>query len=244
MWKKLFTPYQGDEFKRNRAEIESWDVVVLSFRLFFQQIQFWILSNLWMLLLSIPIVTGPAAKAGLYQAVVAGLRDPALIHTKPLDEIKRGFRKYFWRAMVLSLLKWFILLVILTSIWFWTTRDTWLLRSISIIGFYGLVLWWLTIGFLYPVLLDQPESSLSQVIKKSVVLCLRRPFDALLFAVVSSLLQFFGFLLLGPILLVVPALRSILHIHAYWYLSGQIIPGFMDLVEYSEIYYDRGDDEL
>jgi hypothetical protein len=42
-------------------------MVVLSFRLLFQQLQFWFRTNIRMALLSIPILTGPGAKAALYQ---------------------------------------------------------------------------------------------------------------------------------------------------------------------------------
>lgn len=238
MWKKLFTPAEGGETRKKGEEITSWDVVVLSFKLMFQQIQFWIRPNIWMVLLSIPVITAPAAKAALYQTVAAGLRDPALIHTNPRQEVKAGFFKHILRALGLAILKWLVLSVILGATWFWVTQQTWLLRSISIITLYAFVLWWLAIGYLYPVMIENETSSIFQVAKKAFLLVLKKPFDSLLFAVVSTLLNIFGVILLGPILLVVPALRSILHLQGYWYVTGQVIPGFMDIVEYTEKFYD------
>lgn len=237
MWKKFFTP-EGSGRPKKREEISSWDVVVLSFSLLFQQIQFWIRPNMWMVLLSIPLVTLPGAKAGLYHAVAAGLRDPALSHVVPREEMKNGFFRFLWRALALELLKGFVLVVILTSLWFWIIQDTWVLRSISIISIYGFILWWTTVGYLYPVLIEKPDKDIYQVTKEAAQLAFRRPFDSLLFAGISTLLFILGLILLGPILLIIPALRSILHLHAYWFVSGQIIPGFMDIVEYTEKYYD------
>ncbi len=238
MLNKLFTPDQGSGTKIRSEDISSWDVVVLSFKLFLQQIQFWIIPNIWMVLLSIPIVTAPGANAALYRTVAAGLRDPALIHTSARREMKTGFSTNFWRSLGLALIKWFVVVVILVSGWFWITKDTWLLRSVSIINMYVLMLWWLSIGYLYPILVEKPDISLIQVIKEAVELALRKPFDSLLFAIVSTLLNLLGLVLLGPILLIIPALRSILHVQGYWFLTGQVIPGFLDLVEYTQTYYE------
>jgi len=238
MWKKLFTPDEGGQPKNSRARISAWDVVVLSFKLFFQQIQFWIRPNIWMVLLSIPVITAPGAKAALYRTVAAGLRDPVLTHTDPRQEIKAGFLGNIWRALGLELIKWLVAAVIGISAWFWVTQDSWLLRSVAVINLYGFVLWWLAIGYLYPIANEKPKSSLLQIGKAALWIAFRRPFESMLFAVVSTLLHLLGLVLLGPILLVVPALRSILHLQGYWYLTGQVIPGFMDLVEYTEKYYD------
>lgn len=238
LWKRLFTPSQDGTPSQRGGPVSSWDVVVLSFKLLFQQVQFWIRPNLWLVLLSLPVITAPAAKAGMYQTVAAGLRDPALAQTKPRQEMKEGFFKHMWRAFGLALIKWLLLAIIVVSIFFWIQQDTWLLRSISIISIYVFVIWWLSVGFLYPILVDNPEASIAQVFRQGALLAFQKPFESLLFAVVSSLLHALGLFLLGPILLVVPVLRSILHLHAYWYLTGQVIPGFMDLVEYTEKFYD------
>jgi hypothetical protein len=237
MWKKLFTPEDGRAGKP-QSEISSWDVVVLSFKLMFQQIQFWIRPNIWMVLLSLPVITGPGAKAALYQTVAAGLKDPALTHTNPRQEVKTGFYKYIWRALGLSVIKWGSLGIILIATWFWISQETWLLRSISVITIYFLVMWWLSAGYLYPVLIENPDKRILQVVKEAIHVAFRRPFDSLLFALVSTLLLVLGLILLGPILLIVPALRSLIHLQGYWLLTRQVIPGFMDLVEYTEKYYD------
>ncbi len=242
MWKTLFPPAETGGSKKKRPP-SSWDVVVLSFSLLYQQIQFWIRPNFWMILLSLPVLTAPGAQAGLYRTVAAGLRDPALVKVKPREEMKAGFFKYLWKALGLAAIKWAALLVILISMWFWVSQEG-LIRFTSIISIYGLALWWLASGYLYPALIEHPEARLMEVVKEAAALAFRKPFESLLFAVVSTLLNLLGTVLLGPILLVIPALTSILHTQGYWYLTGKIVPGFMDLVEYTNQYYDRGHDEL
>ena len=230
-------PKQASGSEKKRGPTSSWDVVVLSFKLFYQQLQYWIGPNILMVLLSLPVITAPAAAAALHQTIAAGLRDPARIRTNTVQEMKKGFFTHFWRALALALMNGLVFLIMLTSLWFWISRDTWLLRSVSIFSLYGLVMWWLSIGHLYPILIEKPESNVYQVIKAAALLAFRRPFESLLFATVSTLLFFLGLILLGPILLVIPALRSVLHLHGYWYLTGRVIPGFIDPVEYTEKYY-------
>lgn len=230
-------PNRESRTEKKRDQISSWDVVVLSFKLFYEQLQFWIRPNVLMVLLSIPILTAPGANAALYQSVAAGLRDPARTRTKTTQEMKTGFLAHFWRALGITLISLLVLLIILTSLWFWITTDSWALRSVSIISLYGLVMWWLSSVYLYPILVEQPDSKSYQVVKEAVLLAFRKPFESLLFATVSTLLLILGLVLLGPVLLIIPALRSILHLHGYWYLTEQVIPGFIDPVEYAKKYY-------
>ncbi|MBN2044353.1 MAG: hypothetical protein JW757_04965 [Anaerolineales bacterium] len=238
MWKKLFTPGGGRETPIQKEVVTSWDVVVLTFQLAFQQIQFWVRPNIWLVLLSLPMVTAPAAKAALYQTVAAGLRDPALIRTNPRHEVKSGFFNYFWLSLGLVLLKWLIFAIIFGATLFWITRKTWLLQSVSIITFYVLAIWWLSSGYLYPILIHDQNRNIFVIARKALKLALTKPFDSLLFSVVSTLLSLLGIVLLGPILLIIPSLRSILHLQGYWYVTGQVIPGFMDIVEYTEKFYN------
>jgi hypothetical protein len=151
--------------------------------------------------------------------------------------MKTGFFKYIWKALGLFCIKWLAFLVILISLFFWISQEAWVLRAISIISFYGLALWWLASGWLYPLCIENPQDNVVQISNRAVRLALKDPFISLVFAFVNTLLLIPAIILLGPILLVVPALQSILYLHGYWYATGQLIPGFIDLVEYTEKYY-------
>ncbi len=221
-----------------QAQASSWDVVVLAFKLLFPRIQFWIQANFWTVLFSLGLVTGPGAKAALHYTTAAGLRDPAGSEVNALKEMKIGFKRYFWKALSLSIVKWFIFAVIAVSIYFWVAQDTWALRAVSIISIYGLVLWWLSSGYIYPILVDNPKQSVFQVLKQAMLLAFNKPFPSLLFAVVSTLLMILGIALLGPVMLIIPVLRAILMLQGYWFLTSREIPGFMEIFEYANKHYD------
>jgi len=204
-----------------QAQASSWDVVVLAFKLLFPRIQFWIQANFWTVLFSLGLVTGPGAKAALHYTTAAGLRDPAGSEVNALKEMKIGFKRYFWKALSLSIVKWFIFAVIAVSIYFWVAQDTWALRAVSI-----------------PILVDNPKQSVFQVLKQAMLLAFNKPFPSLLFAVVSTLLMILGIALLGPVMLIIPVLRAILMLQGYWFLTSREIPGFMEIFEYANKHYD------
>ena len=213
-------------------EASSWDVVVLSFKLLIQRIQHWIQVNFWDVLFSAGLVTAPAAKAGMHHAVAAMLRDPGGSEVTALPPMKVGFKQYFWKSLFLSVIKWITFALIVVSIYFWVSQDSWGLRFVSVVSIYGLVLWWLSVGYLHPIMVENPTYKVSLILKEAVFLAFKKPFQSLLFAVVSSLLLIFGVALLGPVMLLIPVLRSILMMQGYWFVTGNEIPGFMEIYEY------------
>jgi uncharacterized membrane protein YesL len=229
--------------EKKPANISAWDVVVLSFKLLFKRIQFWIRPNILMVLLSLPIITEPGAKAGLYNTVMAGLRDPAGSYVSAREMMKKGFRQHFWRSLATSLINIVVYAFIIVAIVFWITRDGLHLRFVSILAIYGLILWWLASGFVFPILVSEPELNAINIHKQAFLLAFRKPFQSLLFSVVNLLLLIFGVLLLGPIMLIIPAQRAIISIQAYWYLTGMVIPGFVPIEEYSRHHFNLSSEE-
>lgn len=222
--------------KITQENASGWDVLLLSFRIAFKRLHFWIRPNIWYLLLSIPIITSPGAKAALMYTVSQGLRDPGESRVDPRPEMKVGFARFFKYSLGLSLIKLAGFVVIGISIYFWVSQEQLYFRIISILAFYGLVLWWLAMQYIYPVLIETARPSIIEVIKKSFSISLKNPFQTLLLAVVNLLLLLFGIILLGPVLLIIPALRAILSVHFYWFITGQVIPGFMEISEYLSKY--------
>lgn len=220
------------------ASISAWDVVLLSFKLLFKRIQFWIGPNLLMVVLSIPIITGPGAKAGLYQTVMAGLRDPAGSYVSAREMMRKGFQQHFWRSLATIFINLAVYAFIIVAIVFWITRDDLYLQFVSILAIYGLILWWLASGYVFPILVSEPGLNAITIHKQAFLLAFRKPFQSLLFSVVNLLLLIFGILLLGPIMLIIPALRAIISIQGYWYLTGMEIPGFVPIEEYSKHHFN------
>lgn len=220
-----------NEHTRNTLD-SAWDIVLLSFKIMFKRIHFWIRPNIWYLLFSLPIITNPGAKAALIYSVSEGLRDPEFSTVVLRETMKDGFKKYFRPALALSLMKNAGLLVIAFSIYFWISQEDLIFRIISILAIYGLVVWWLASAYIYPVLIENPSLPALEIFKKSFLLSARNPFKALLFSIIDLLLSIFSLILFGPIMLIAPALRAILCVHSYWHLTGQVIPGFMDVFDY------------
>ena len=222
--------------RRGKDGVDSkgaWDVVVLSFKLLFQRINFWIKPNILAVVLSLPIITGPGAKAALYHTVAAGLQDPAGSEVKVRREMRNGFITHFSKALLVALLKYILLASIVASLYFWISQPQGIFRFVSVFSFYGLVVWWLSTVYLFPVLITYPDLGAFKIITRAVKLAFIKPFESLLFAVVRTLLQVLGIALLGPVLLIIPALRAQISIQGYWLLMGKEIPGFIPIDVYS-----------
>lgn len=229
----MFVKYRSEFY----SSPESWDIVVLSFKQLFTRIQFWIRPNILSVLFSALIVTAPGGTAALYHTVSLGLYDPAGSSVRVWEEMKNGFSRNVLKAIALFLLKITSLLIIILGIIFWVSQEQVILRFVSIIAFYGLVMWWLSIGYLYPILITEKDLNVFGVAHKALKIAFRYPFDSLLFAVVSSLLFLLGMVLLGPIILIIPATRAVLHLNGYWLLSGYIVPGLISIEEFSKMKY-------
>ncbi len=205
---------------------------MLCARQLFQRIYFWIRPNFWSALLSIPLVTAPAAQAALYYTICAGLRDPGESQVEVRKTFKAGFFRFFGRSLALSLLNLAVLAVILFAIYFWLGFQGSPLQWVTIIALYFLVMWWLTQPFLYPLLVECPQFSVVQVIRQAVLIALARPFHALFITMLNTLLTVVGLALLGPVLFLIPALVGLISIQATWHLTGIEIPDRVDRAEY------------
>ncbi|MCJ7531518.1 MAG: hypothetical protein MUO64_10880 [Anaerolineales bacterium] len=211
---------------------EVWDIITLSVKQSFQRMAFWILPNLWAVLLSIPIVTWPAAKAALYKTVVDGLRDPSGIRIKPRQVFRQAFFQHLSKSILLTFFNLLVLVTILITIYFWIGQGQRLLNYVAIIALYFFMMWWMCQPFLFPVLVENPSLSLPQLIRQVIILVSRQPLNAFLVTLTTTLITLLGLVLLGPILLLIPSLAALISIQAYWAMVGEEIPDFIDPVEY------------
>jgi len=211
---------------------EAWDIITLSVKQIFQRMAFWIPPNLWAVLLSIPIVTWPAAKAALYKTVVDGLRDPSGIRIMPRQVFRQAFFQYLSKSILLSFFNLLVLVTILISIYFWIGQGQRLLNYVAIIALIFFMMWWMCQPFLFPVMVENPSLSLPQLIRQVIILVSRQPLNAFLVTLTTTLITLLGLVLLGPILLLIPSLAALISIQAYWAMVGEEIPDFIDPVEY------------
>jgi len=217
--------------EKNRLGI--FGLVGLCFRQLFNRLAVWLRLNLWFILLIVPILTIPAAKAALYHTVKEELRDPFEIRIKSREEFRKVFFALFGRSFILSLINFIVLAFIVAAFYFWMGIEPRILKYISILVMYFAVMWWLCQPLIFPVLVENPELPLQQVFIRVIKLAITQPLYALNITFMVTLLNIIGIILLGPILLVIPTLNALISIQAYWAMTGAEIPDLIDPVAYA-----------
>lgn len=234
--------------KADTAEVHSapgiLDVVWLSLKLSFTRIQRWLPVNLLFLLYSLPILTGPTAKTAMFSTVAQLLRDPGDSRTEINESMKTAFKLHRARPFLVVLIKWVVFLLIVLSIWFWVNRESLVMRLVTILPIYALVLWASTISFIYPIMVQNPQMTALQVSRNAFLLAFTHPFSSLLIALVGIILTALGLIMLGPILLIIPVMRAILMTHAYWFLTGEPIAGFIETSTYIQMMHSEDNSEV
>ena len=229
---------------QNQKNHSVYDVLWLSGKQLFKRLPFWVRTNFWFVLLSIPIITSPGAKAALYVTINAGLRDPGESRVKIEKVFKQAFFQYFKQGLVVSLINFALLVLILFSLYFWVSQDQLALNLVSVIAIYFLVLWFLVQPFLYPVMVDHQNLPVFQVFKQSFLLAVKNPLVAFTFSLTNTFLTLIGIVLLGPVILVVPVFIGMISTQCYWILTDQTIPDWVDPVAYQNQLAQNETDEV
>lgn len=217
----------------NRPEVPRiFDVIWLSCKQLIKRLPFWIRPNFWYVLLSLPIITNPAACVALNATVAAGLRDPGESRVNVRKTFKEAFFKHFGKSLALGFTNLVLFALIAFSIYFWVGQTERILNYISIIALYFFAMWFLCQPFLFPILISKEGYSIPHIYKDALVLVIRHPLVAFAVSLTNLFLSLVGLALLGPVLLVVPALLSLISIQTYWLLEGQPIPDWMEPEEY------------
>jgi uncharacterized membrane protein YesL len=211
-------------------------ILFLSLKHVFQRMAYWIPPNFWSIMLSLGVITWPAAKAALYQAVREGLLDPAEIRTNPRLIVRQAFFEQFGRSFVLVFVNLVILVFSFVSLVFWLTRDEFLLNMLSMLPLFCLAVWWLGQPYLFPIMVEYPKLPIFHVMKMTVRLVLSQPLYALVITSINTMLTLVGIIFFGPVLLIVPALVGVISFHAYWDMTGREIPALIDPEEYANRY--------
>jgi hypothetical protein len=209
------------EASSHRAnQISLISILFLAFKICFRHLGFLILLNLCFLLLSIPLITHPGAKAAMYSIIHGFLFDSLYQTTNPLREMAKQLRVWIKQSLFVEILKWIAFIVIVTSIVFWFSRTEPWQRFVTIIAIYALILWHLISTFVYPVMAYDQKASTFNSIRIAGRLVLSKPFECFFYAVISFLLFLVGIILMGPILLIIPVLVAILVTLGYQQLIG------------------------
>ncbi len=171
-------PTEPRTSNRDRSPVPTAaDLLRPAFRHFFwlsyDHIGLLILANLLWILLSLPIVTAPAATAGLFHLTARITRR----EDASLRDLITGFRLFFRPALVIGLVDTAIAIILWINIDFYSHLGG--RASIPGMLFAGLIIWattfWILIhAHLFPLLIDG-ERSVRSLFRKSAILTLHNP---------------------------------------------------------------------
>lgn len=197
-----------------------------SFNDLFQAIGPLIMANLLWLALTLPVVTAPAALAGLYffsDLVVRG-EDPSL------STFFAGFRRYFFQSWTLAALNFGALIVLLVNLFFYLGQSNEWIRIIAIPIFYLLLLWISAQTYLFPLMLqsgslanDESRRGMNPlpVFKTAVRLTLAAPVYSGVIGLAVLAWVVLNVVLAGPILVLTMAGVAVIQTRATLTLLGR-----------------------
>lgn len=185
----------------------AWTIFTLSARLLYRRLGILLGGNLLWVLCSLPIVTCPAATAGLFYLTHRVVREERALDPEyaRLGDFWVGFRRFGARATLLALGNFAALaLLLVTFRFYWTSEVEWLRWFSGPVAVVG-SLWVGAQLYLFPLLIVSADQSLPRVARRSLFFALRRPLDNALLTVWLLIVAFVSALLAGPVIFLLSA---------------------------------------
>lgn|GEM_PF-2758545 len=163
-------------------------------RIFWEELFTFVVCNLLLIALCIPVVTAPTAIVALYYVCDLAARDKAISIRDYFD----GFRQYFLRGTALVLLDVLAGLLLFANIWFYGQFGaTWaaLVRAIWI----GVTLFWALLQvYLVPMFVVQVEPNILTAWKNAAFMVLAGPFFCIIIGIVNLTVIVLSLILMVP----------------------------------------------
>jgi uncharacterized membrane protein YesL len=181
-----------------------WDSVSTAAGLVWRRMGLLVAANVLWLVLSLPIVTWPAATAGLFLLVQRMVREE--LDGEPIEarlgDIWEGFRQHGVRSSLLTLLDVAALALIVVALVFYARSPAepfrWLVGPIALVG----LLWLGAQLYLYPLLLRRPPNRPWEVMRTALLVALANPLSTLSLTVTALVLFVVAVGLAGPALFI------------------------------------------
>jgi uncharacterized membrane protein YesL len=190
----------------------AWPTFLLVLKLFWRRLGLLLLANVLWLVMSLLVVTWPAATAGLFFLARRVADEELLSDPQPatIADFWRGFREQWRRSTILSLGNLAALMVIVVSLRFYGEGTieslSWLVGPITMLG----LVWAGTQLYLYPLLIHRPERSPLAVAREAFLMAISYPLNTIFTLLTTLVLLVAAAVLAGPILLVFFSLMAIL----------------------------------
>jgi uncharacterized membrane protein YesL len=198
-------------------------------RLVWRRLGLLLLANVLWLVLSLPLVTWPAATAGLFYLVGRIVQEE--LDTEPryarLSDFWQGFRQHGLRGSRLALIDVLALVVVAVALRFYGQSPVewlrWLVGPLALIA-----LAWVGAQFyLYPLLMLRPERTARQVAREAFLVAISYATYTLSLLVTAGVLAVGAALLAGPVLLIFFSMLAMLETVALRLIliqRGEIVP--------------------
>ena len=181
-----------------------WEIVSTAARLFWRHLGMLVAVNILWLLLSLPIVTWPAATAGLFHLVRRLVQEEleASPRDANLSDFWNGFRRYWLRSSMLTAIDLASggLLAVALVFYGGSTQEPlrWLVGPIGLVA-----LAWITAQlYVYPLLLQRPGSRPWEIMREALLIAVGYPLSSLSLLVTVLVLLIAAVALAGPVLFV------------------------------------------
>ena len=182
----------------------AWNILTLALRIFWRRLGLLLSANVIWLLASLPLVTLPAATAGLFALVGRVLAEELEPEQPParLIEMWHGARRYGLRATLLVALDLAVLLVIGVALQFYGTSPVEVLRYlIGPIGLIGLAVLAAQL-YVMPLLLVRETQPVPLVMREALLMAIGYPAVTISLGLTLLVITLAAAVLAGPILLV------------------------------------------
>lgn len=180
----------------------AWTIFLLSVRLLYRRLGILLGANLLWLLCSLPLVTSPAATAGLFYLAHRVVREERALDPEfaRLSDFWVGARRFGARATLLALGNFAALALLLVAFrFYWTSGVEWLRWVSGPVAVVG-SLWATAQLYLFPLLVVSPDHSLAMIARRALFFALRHPMDSALLTIWLLIVAFVSTLLAGPVL--------------------------------------------
>jgi uncharacterized membrane protein YesL len=206
-----------------------WNCVTTALLLVWRRLGLLLLANVLWIVLCLPIVTGPAATAGLFYLVARIVKEELDFEPRyaRLGDFLQGFRQHGLRGSLLGAINLGALLAILVALRFYGQSSVeWLRYLVGPIGLIGLA-WAGTQLYLYPLLIFRPARSAWALIREALLTAVGNATYTASLLTTVLVLAVAAVVLAGPVLLIFFSLLAMLDTIALRLIliqRGEIVP--------------------
>jgi uncharacterized membrane protein YesL len=182
----------------------AWTILSTAARLFWRRLGLLMLANVLWLGLSLPILTWPAATAGLFYLTRRILHEEleSAPHHARLRDFWEGFQLHGVRTTVVSAMNLGAIALILVTLFTYIRSPAeplrWLVGPVAVIG----AAWMAAQLYVYPLTIQRPASSPWSIIREAFLIAISYPIQSISMLVTTLVLTIAAVLLAGPVLLV------------------------------------------